>query len=700
MARPVAQLIMARAAEVARLGTYIGAFELVVWSALEQVPVYLVVGGEAHDINQLFWSDYEKVSTELPCHYFVACNIGHKRQLLAVDTHGAIPVFGHYVVGIRVSTGDVVSCIGPVRGTDSLRAVCLRLGLAVVETQAAGDCGIDTMCYHKGSPRTVVEFKRHRARLAAFMHEHADEAKWQACFDMCAETPIHPSRGRREPSGEQPPGDSSASKPLDVGSSSREKPQASASLRAAKRARMASWFRRPYDIGPHVKRTGVSVARVERPAAAKADSPPPMHASVEQPGEISIEVCPVEGSADAASGEVGASLELALVPWSRASAAGAASGERPTVHKWLQSMSPAELAIVTANYDTFALAKAQWLALVPRAPRPARGTPKREATRISRLDHRIAVGMEYLKWAKEVSTKFQLSAFCMFKWKYTGVVPKKQKMWLTRCIKAALQVSTGSQPWKVGASLRLSKRRLVPRSLRARGYGRQGAPALAPMLRETVFDWFLSVRASVAARIPPKLVLMKAKCIATELLSEMRRTQCFIRLPVLTKRWLRGWKQEYGVSLRKPTKRFKVKRDVLRGRLRSMWLSNVRIRALAEACFGFDPPMIGFDQKGIYMNEAGAKNVGMLAFDGEAEVALKDNHGASRTRVSIMTSTVSTGYWIDELLDGLPIEIVFKGLSDRVLKTLEKPDSSNLSCPQTRRWHCMRYVRIRSACPV
>ena len=156
------------------------------------------------------------------------------------------------------------------------------------------------------------------------MQEHADDPKWQACFDMCAETPINPSRGRREPSGKQPPGDSSASKPPDVGSSSRGRPKASASASAAKRARMASWFRRPYDIGPHAKRSGVAVARVERPAAARADSPPPMPAPVEQPGETSVEVRPVEGSADAASGEVGASLELALVPWNKASAAGAA----------------------------------------------------------------------------------------------------------------------------------------------------------------------------------------------------------------------------------------------------------------------------------------------------------------------------------------------------------------------------------------
>ena len=186
-------------------------------------------------------------------------------------------------------------------------------------------------------------------------------------------------------------------------------------------------------------------------------------------------------------------------------------------------------------------------------------------------------------------------------------MPKAQKVWVQRAIKEAMQVSTNDQPWKVGTALRLSRQAIVPRSLRLRNYGRQGAPVLAPMLREALFDWFLCIRTCVAARIPPKLVLLKAKRIATELLSEMRKTGRFIRLPVLNRKWLQTWKREYGVSLRKPTKRFKVRRDVLRGRLRSMWLSNVRIRALAKACFGFDPPMIGFDQKGIYMNEAGAE---------------------------------------------------------------------------------------------
>ena len=83
----------------------------------------------------------------------------------------------------------------------------------------------------------------------------------------------------------------------------------------------------------------------------------------------------------------------------------------------------------------------------------------------------------------------------------------------------------------------------------------KGGPVLAPMLRESLFDWFLSVRASVAARISPKLVLLKAKMFATEMLGEMRRTNEFVRLPPLDKHWLHRWKREFGVSLHKPTKK-------------------------------------------------------------------------------------------------------------------------------------------------
>ena len=71
------------------------------------------------------------------------------------------------------------------------------------------------------------------------------------------------------------------------------------------------------------------------------------------------------------------------------------------------------------------------------------------------------------------------------------------------------------------------------------------------------------------------------------------------------------------------------------------------------------------------MNEAGAKNVGMLALDGEP-------HVAARTRVSLMTTVVSTQLVVNDNRHGLPIKILFRGATDRILKELESPESANV----------------------
>ena len=48
---------------------------------------------------------------------------------------------------------------------------------------------------------------------------------------------------------------------------------------------------------------------------------------------------------------------------------------------------------------------------------------------------------------------------------------------------------------------------------------------------------------AAAARIPPKVLLMKARQIATELVRHMRAEGHFIDLPVLDKHWLLRWKR-------------------------------------------------------------------------------------------------------------------------------------------------------------
>ena len=52
--------------------------------------------------------------------------------------------------------------------------------------------------------------------------------------------------------------------------------------------------------------------------------------------------------------------------------------------------------------------------------------------------------------------------------------------------------------------------------------------------------------------------------------------------------------------------------------------------------------MLQVDEKPIHMNESGSKAVKTLEFEGAPSVALRTNRSASRERVTIMTSAVSS----------------------------------------------------------
>ena len=86
MAEPIAEQIVRRALEVRRMGTYIGAFELVVWSVLRNVKVGLVVGGSVHQMREVFMPALPEPPDSAGTHHLVACNLGARGKLHPVDT--------------------------------------------------------------------------------------------------------------------------------------------------------------------------------------------------------------------------------------------------------------------------------------------------------------------------------------------------------------------------------------------------------------------------------------------------------------------------------------------------------------------------------------------------------------------------------------------------------------------------------------
>jgi hypothetical protein len=243
--------------------------------------------------------------------------------------------------------------------------------------------------------------------------------------------------------------------------------------------------------------------------------------------------------------------------------------------------------------------------------------------------------------------------------RYPGLPPKKDRVWLRSCI-----MVVADRKAKFGASSLLSFGGRRPTMAAGRTPDRQllrrrvsqGAPFKCPLIREYLWDWFVDVRRSVACHISPKFVLMKARSIAEEILAAQRKTGSYGPLPKLDKNWLLRWKRDKGVVFRKPNCRYKTSKKVMTARLRAMWVNTIKVRQLAQRLLGKDlsDDMYGIDEKPLHFNESGSKNVRTLEIAGAPSVKLKENHSATRERVSVMT-LVTTNLASIKQPRGLPV---------------------------------------------
>ena len=218
---------------------------------------------------------------------------------------------------------------------------------------------------------------------------------------------------------------------------------------------------------------------------------------------------------------------------------------------------------------------------------------------------------------------------------YSGLAPpKKDRVWLARCIVLAkdLDLEMDSLALRYsGGKRQTNARARTPDRFLSRQRGRQGRPFKCPVVRELLFDWFVDMRASIAANLTPRFVMMKAREMAAHALQHMRETGVYSQLPVFDRMWLLRWKRDYGIVFRRPNMRFKCSRPVLIERLRAMWLNVIRVRCLFWHFTGADigSRMYGIDEKPVHLNEGGSKMVRTLELAGAPDVWLKENHAAT-----------------------------------------------------------------------
>ena len=186
-----------------------------------------------------------------------------------------------------------------------------------------------------------------------------------------------------------------------------------------------------------------------------------------------------------------------------------------------------------------------------------------------------------------------------------------------------------------------------PKRKRATGAGRK---AKAPEVRQALFSWFVDVRETLKGRLPRRLSNLKPNQLYEEWLEQN---------PVPENervKLIKGWENEYGISLRKPNKRFSIKKSDLIERLQD-YLRNIwTLRRFFIEKYDVHPLIINGDQMPLYRNESSQQKT--LTFKGE-DTFVKENYMLSRERATVFTQVSS------QKKINLNPDFVFKGVGTR-----------------------------------
>ena len=301
-------------------------------------------------------------------------------------------------------------------------------------------------------------------------------------------------------------------------------------------------------------------------------------------------------------------------------------------------------------------------------------TQKRRPYRGTKLSYRLAIGKAIDVWlhtpegrdAKQCGKQWAGAALALGLDGRPGrrLVQRSHAQWIQSPARHGLPVpSVGGHSMPAWLQ--------VPHQFRLRARGAQGRPALTEIVGSMLYQWFVDHRMTVFGRVSSRSLLQTARslllacsvaCVADGTLPEP---------PHLSRKWLSRWRHSWGVSLRKPSKRYKVRKAVLKARLKVYWSNLLALRFFFLKVFGIEPVQEQYDQKGVHYNESGSKQTSTYEMPGRTDIPIKENHAQTRLRVSWMTCTFSD---LKRAGRPLPLEQLFKASGTRVLRDLVVPD--------------------------
>ena len=132
-----------------------------------------------------------------------------------------------------------------------------------------------------------------------------------------------------------------------------------------------------------------------------------------------------------------------------------------------------------------------------------------------------------------------------------------------------------------------------------------------------------------------------------------------------SKQWVKGWELEYGVSLRKPNKRYSISKEDCIIQVQDYLKNILNLRDDFIKTFGVDPPITNGDQ--ILLHRSDSSGQATFSFKNK-EVFIKENHHLSRERITVFTQ-IATARGLN-----LCLEFVFKGTGKRPLELTTTPN--------------------------
>ena len=120
------------------------------------------------------------------------------------------------------------------------------------------------------------------------------------------------------------------------------------------------------------------------------------------------------------------------------------------------------------------------------------------------------------------------------------------------------QVKTWVSDYKEG--------RLTDLSLRRRRVRGAGCKVLLPDIRDTLFQFFIDVRGCLKGRLPKEVFIAKAKSLYKTYKENAPEGENIPTMK-LSNKWFQKWCSDYGVSMRKPNKRFVISSEKRKGRI-------------------------------------------------------------------------------------------------------------------------------------